>query len=507
MSSIPLAVQPSVKTPGLYLTVNLLAAVAGAGLDQKRALILAPKSSAGNITPNTEIRECFGADDVSLALGPGTTGHLAAKGFFRQYPNGSLDVVAPTESGGAAATETQTFSGTATQNSTLRLRLHGRKIDTPWNAGETAATFITRYVATVNAQGADLAAVLVDETGGDVSVTAKVKGPAGNDIRLKVSIIDGGAGISIDANPTALASGTTEPDFTTALALVGTRSYRRIIGCCSNADATSASASSNPGRIQAHVVAHQSGANAKLQVFTIGHTGVIANVKAGAVAKNDPAGEYVFGQTFEDLPCELAGAEAGDALRFIGIRANYNRIGNVLGLLGPEDVVGEKLTDGGGGELEDLLNHGVTALDIAPFTNAIFVTRPITTHSLSGSAADYRALDLPDTDAIYTVAEDLRDALPVTFANCSVVDNLPPGVNRLPPQVVEIKDIRGFIQSRLGIWVDAGVLDGTKLETAFNAGQLLVGINTSDATQVDIFLPLAVVKVLAKFGVTAAKTN
>jgi hypothetical protein len=97
--------------------------------------------------------------------------------------------------------------------------------------------------------------------------------------------------------------------------------------------------------------------------------------------------------------------------------------------------------------------------------------------------------------------------LPIEFKNCSVVDNLPPGVNRLPAQVVEIKDVRGFIQSRLGIWVDAGVLDGTKLEAALNGGQLLVAINTSDATQVDIFLPLAVVKVLAKFGVTAAKTN
>lgn len=502
--TVPLAVQPSVKTPGLYLTVNLLAGVANPGSARLRALILAPKSSAGNITPNTEIRTVFGADDVATALGAGTTGHLAAKLFFARNPAGSLDVVAPTESAGANAAATQTFTGTATANSTLRVRLHGRLIDVAWNAGETAATFITRYVAAINAQTADLFVIAADATGGDVSLTAKVKGPAGNDVKTKVTIIAGGGGITISANPTSLTSGTTEPDFTTALALVGTRSYRRLIPCVSNADATSASGSSNPGRVQAHVDAHQTGNEAKLQVFVVGDTASIANVKAGAIAKNDPAGEYVYGQNYEDLPCEAAGAEAGDALRFIGIRPNFNRIGNVLGLRGPEDPVGDKLTSA---ELEDLLNNGVTALDVQPFTGQIFVTRPITTHSLSGSAADYRALDLPDTDGIYSVAEDLRDALPIEFANCSVVDNLPPGVNRLPAGVVEVKDIRGFITSRLGFWVDQGVLDGTKLETALNAGQLLVEINDSDATQVDIFLPLAVVKVLAKMGVTVAKTN
>ncbi len=502
--TVPLAVQPSVKSPGVYLNVNLLAGVANPGSARLRALLLASKSSAGNIVANTEVRTVFGPDDVAVALGAGTLGHLAAKMFFLRNPQGSLDIVAPAESAGANAAATQTFTGTATANSTLRLRAHGRIIDTAWNAGETAATFITRYVATINAQTADLFVIAADATGGDVSLTAKVKGPPGNDVKVNVSIIAGGAGITIAANPTALTGGTTEPDFTTALTSVATRSYRRIVPCVSNADSTSASGSSNPGRVQAHVVAHQSGNDAKLQVFSVGNTATIANVKAGAIAKNDPAGEYVYGQNYEDLPCECAAADAGDALRFIGIRANFNRIGNVLGLRGPQDPVADKLT---GAELEDLLNNGVTALDVQTFTGQIIVTRPVTTHSLNGSAADYRALDLPDTDAIYTVAEDLRDSLPQEFANCSVVENLPPGVNRLPAGVVELKDIRGFLTSRLGFWVDQGVLDGDKLQAALDAQQLLVEINASDATQVDIFLPLGVVKVLSKMGVTVAKTN
>lgn len=500
----PIAVSPSVKTPGVYLNVNLLGGVSNPGSALLRALLMAPKSSSGDITPDTEVRTCFGPDDVGAALGLGTPGHLASKLYFLNNPLGSLDVVAPAVSAGAVATATQTFSGTASVNSTIRVRIHGRIIDVPWNAGESAATFITRYVATVNAQGADLFVVLADATGGDVSVTAKAAGPWGNDVKINVSILTGGTGITISANPANLASGTTEPDFTNALATVATRSYRRIIPCVSNADATSSSGTSNPGRVSAQVTTLKSGRDAKLQVFVVGHSGTIANVKTGAIAKNNESGEYAFGQNFEDLPSEIAGAEAGDALRFVGIRANYNRIGNVPGLRGPKDVVGDKLTDS---ELEDLLNNGVTAFDVQTFTNQIVLTRPITTHSLNGSAPDFRAFDLPDTDAIYSVAEDVRDTLPQEFANCNVIEDLPAGANKLPAGVVELKDIKAFLRTRLGFWVDQGVLDGTKLEAAFSSGQLQVTINGSDATQVDIFLPLAVVKVLAKFGVSIAKTN
>lgn len=503
---IPLAVQPSVKTPGVYVTVNLLAGVSNPGLGQLRALLLAPKSSAGNITPDTEIRQVFGADDVATAVGINTPGHLAGIAFFRQNPRGSMDVIAPAASGGAAAAATQHFSGTATQNSTLRGYVAGRSTDVAWNSGETAATFITRYVAAMNALAGN-PAVYADATGGDVSATFKIAGPWGNDCQTKVAIIAGGAGITIGANPAALSGGNTEPDFTNALALAATRSYRRIIPCVSNADALSASATSNPGRVQTHVNAHNTGNNAKLQVFTVGFTGTIANAKQGAVAKNDPAGEYVYGQNFQDLPCELAAADAGDAISFIGIRPNFNRIGNRLGLIGPFDPVGDKLTDGSGGELEDVLNHGVSALDLQPITNVVFAARPVTTHSLNGAAADYRALDLPDTDGIYSVAEDIRDALPQEFSNCSVVDNVPAQVQGLPEGVVEVRDIQGFIVSRLGLWVNKGVVDGAKLETALANQQLQVAINSDDPTQVDIFLPLGVIKVLAKFGLSVAKTN
>jgi phage tail sheath gpL-like len=502
MPSIPLAVEPSVKTPGLYITVNLLGALANAGALVHRALIIAPKGSAGNIAVGTEVRQVFGPDDVATSHGPGTQAHLAAKKYFLRNPNGPVDVVAPTASAGVVATATQTFTGPATQNSVIRFRAHGRVIDVAWNNGEAATTFVTRAVAAINAEGADLAFVASDAGSGSILSTAKVAGLWANDILINASVLSGGGGIAVSVNPTNLSAGTLEPSFATVLSLVATRKYRRIVGCYSNTDASSASATSNPGRVATHIDSLETGNEAKLQVGVVGHTGTIANAKAGAIAKNNEAMQYVFGQTFEDLPCELAGAEAGDALRFVTARANYNRIGNRLSLLGPQDAVGEKPT---AAEVEDLLNNGVTPLNIEQLTGEIFVVRPITTHSLSGSSPDYRAFDMSDTDGMYSVVEDLQIALPQEFANCSITEDLPPGVNRLPPGVVERKDVFAFIVNRLGKQVDLGVVDANRLEQSISTGELIVEINGTDETQVDIFLPAKIVKPLAKFGLSASK--
>lgn len=499
--SIPLAVAPSVKTPGLYLSVDLLGAPANPGAATLRALLIAPKGSAGNIVNDTEIRTVFGPDDVLASHGPGTQGHLAAKALFAHYGLASLDVVSPVPSAGVAATATQTFTGPATQNSVIRFRQAGRIIEVPWNSGESAATFVTRAVATIQAQTADLPANAAANTG-SIDYTAKTAGVWGNDIQLNASIVEGGGGIAITANPAALTGGTLEPNFANVLSLVQTREYRRIVGCCSNADATLNTSSSNAARIAAHIDALESGYQAKLQVGTVGHTGTIANSQGGAIGRNNEAFEYVFCQTSEDLPCEVGAAYAGDVLRWVTLRANYNRIGNVLKLKGPRDQVGEKLTPG---EIESLLSNGVTPIDIEPLTGELFVVRPITTHSLSGSAPDYRAFDMSDTDGMYTVAQDLRTALPIEFAHSSITEDLPEGENRLPAGVVERKDVEAFVQSRLGLWVNLGVLDGNQLDASIEAGELIVEINGSDKTQVDIFLPLAIVKPLAKLGVVASK--
>jgi len=496
------AVASSVKTPGFYLLVNLLGAPTNPGTAPLRALIIAPKSSAGTITENTEVRQCFGPSDVATALGAGTPGHLASKRLFQRYGLAALDVVAPAASAGAAATGTQTFTGPATANSTIRFRVHGRIVDVPWLSGESAATFVARAVATINQWSDDLFVVASDGTGGDLDYTAKVNGPWGNDVRLHASIIEGGGGIAITANPAALTGGTTEPTFATALALVSTTEYRRIVPALSNADAADTSSGSNGERLAGHINAYESGLASRLQVGVVGVTGSIANAKAGAIDRNNEAMQYVLGRSWDDLPAELAGAEAGDALAGITIRPNFNRIGNTHDLYGPRDVVANKLT---AAETEDLLNNGVTPLDVDPLTGRLYVVSPITTKSVTNAAPDFRAYHLSDVDAMYSVCQDLRTAIPQEFANASISPDLEAGADPLPAGVVELRDVRAFVISRLRFWVRNGVINGPALDAALENDELTVTLDESDPSQVNVFLPLSIIKPLAKFGVVAAK--
>jgi phage tail sheath gpL-like len=498
---IPLAVSPSVKTPGLYLVVDLLGLAGNPGTAVNRALIMAPKGAGGTLVNDTEVRQLFGADDAAAAFGPGSSGHLTARRLFAQYGLAAVDAISPAPSAGVAATASQTFTGPASANSAIRFSLHGRTVDVAWNNGESATVFVARAVAAITAQTADLA-LTAAANAGSIDYAAKETGAGGNDIRIHAAILTGGGGIAITDNPATLEGGTLEPDFSTALSTVSTREYRRIVAVLSNADASDAASTSNAARLAAAINARETGSQALLQVGVVGHTGSIANVQAGAVGRNDEAFEYVYGQNFEDLPGELAGAEAGDALKWLSIRANYNRIGNKLLLHGPRDLVAEKLTVA---ESESLLANGVTPLDVQQLTGEIFLVRPITTHSLFGTAPDYRAFDLSDTDGMYTVAADLRSALPIEFHNCSITEDLPAGENRLPAGVIERRDVQAFVEARLEQWVRLGVVDGNKLDASITAGELVVALNASDPSQVDIFIPLAIIKPLAKLGVYAQK--
>ncbi len=281
------AVASSVKTPGFYLIVNLLGAPAAPGTAPLRALLMAPKSSAGNITAGTEVRQCFGATDVSVALGPGTPGHLAAKRLFQRFGAASLDVIAPAASAGVAATGTQTFTGPPSENTVIRFRVCGRIIDVSWLSGESVAVFQARAVAAINARGDDLP-VTAGGASPNILYTAKLAGLWGNDVRISAAIFSGGTGAAVSVNPAVLTGGTLEPSFATALSQVVTREYARIIACLSNADATDATSASNGELVALHMDTYETGLGALLQVAVVGHTGTIANVKAAFVRRGAP---------------------------------------------------------------------------------------------------------------------------------------------------------------------------------------------------------------------------
>lgn len=504
MASVPLAVAPSNPTPGLYLTVDLLRGAASPGQSKLKCLIVGPKMASGDMTADTEVREVYSPEDVATACGSGSLPHLAYQAAIKKDPTISCSILCPTASAGSVAAGAITFTGVPTTSGTVRLWVQGRVIDVPWLAGDAVTDIKARAVAAINKLSPSLYVTASSGSAGAVTMTAKGAGPAGNDIKIRYKILDGCAGGAVTI--TAMSGGTTEPDFTTALATVQGTEYDYIALCCSNADVNAAS-SNNPARLQTHIAAVRSGLNAKLQQGIIGTTCTsVSTAKVGAIGRNAELLEEMLGMSIESLPCEVSGAEMGSRSNDRKLRGNANRIGTDMSdvLYGSPDVIGDQPT---AAESTDALSNGVSLLSYTA-QGQIQVMRAITTHSADTSGnQDFRCFDCNEIDAMFDYAKDLRSALPLEFPQCKIARDRVPGDEELPTGVVEERDVKAFIVSRTQYWIRNGYINGEAFNASVAAGELIVQVNETDETQLDIFIPAKPFKVLAKFGLFLAKKN
>lgn len=504
---IPLAVAPTNPVPGLHMVVNLLYGAASPGSGTIRALLVGPKNTTGgDMTVDTEVRAVNSPEDVKTAAGQGSLPHLAYKALFANDPTARVDLLCPTASAGAAAAGTITYTGTISTSGTVRHWIQGRVIDVPWLVGEDVDAMVTKAVLYINRYADDLFVTASDAVGaGIVDLTAKGKGPAGNDVTLRAKIIEGCASGSVAVSGANLTGGTTEPVFTTALASAAGTEYDYVVLCCSNADTNAASAN-NPAKLETHIGTYNTGLNAKLQQGVLASTATIAAAKTGAVGLNNETIEHLCGVGLESLPCELAGAECGDRMRRRKLNPNSNRIGTELkGLYPSDDILGDNPTEA---EAIDAMQNGVSLIAYTA-NQTLILMRPITTHSQdSAGNPDVRCFDVNEVDALYDYAKDLRAALPAEFEQAKIAKDRVAGDDPLPEGVVEESDVKAFIVSRTkGFWVPKGVIDGDKFDAAVADGTFVVQVNATDPTQVDIFIPAVPFKILSKFGLYVAKAG
>lgn len=502
-----LAVDPSNPRPGTYFTVNLLRGSSSAGAQGLRALIISPpQTGIGDATLDTEIRPVSSAEDVQQAQGR-SLGYLAWKAMFANDKQCLVDVITCTESAGAAATNTLTFGGAPTSNMTIRVWIMGVQIDLSYNVGDSPTQAKAAAVTKINQYVADLFCLASSGAVGLLNLTANSKGPAGNDMKLRVKVVAGAGGTCV-AGGANFTGGTTEPDMTTAIATATVKEYDFILLCTSNADAQSASASANPGRALTSINANNTGSNAKLQQLIVGSTGSIGSAKTGAIGRNDPDGEHICSVGDESLPCELAAAELGDRMQRRRTESNANRVLQpLLRVRGSADPAGDQPTDP---EATDALNNGVSLVGYAA-NGAPIILRSVTMHSQDTSGnPDRRCFDVNEVDGLYDYTKDLRSFIPQTFQSpggqVKIAKDRQPGDDPLPTGVVEERDVRAsVIQRTLQVWVPRGVIDGVAFQAAADSGTLRSTVNASDPTQLDLFIPASCYKILAKIGVYVAK--
>jgi phage tail sheath gpL-like len=501
--SIPLAVSPSIVTPGLYLTVDLLAGAASPSVGTLKILLMAPKSAAGDLTDDTEVRSGGGASSGAIAFGNGTPGHLTAKKIYEQFPQAQVDFISPAAGAGQADLDI-TFGGAPSSNVAIDCDIAGREFEIAWLVGESVTEIRDKFIAAVQQRTSDLPVTAADGGAGIATINSKLLGNHGNDILVQVRLRSAQTGtetVTGATSATALAGGTTDPDFANAIASISGEEYHVIVPCLSNADVENTTG--NLSDLETYIDQNDSGRSAKLQQVVVGYTGSLASAKTSAIARNSGVFELVLCVNGRGLPGELGGVEAGDRVAFESIDPASNRIGNALGsYIGAKDVIADKPTDA---ETEDALTNGVAIVTYTAQGDEI-IARPITTLSQDASGgADRRLLDVQNVSATYIVARDLRSALPAQFPNAKITPDTPPGEDPPPAGVIEERDIKAFIISRLRFWQRSGVITQASLDAAIADGTLIVKVNESDATQVDIVIPFKIVPPLAKMGVVVQR--
>lgn len=498
-TGVPLAVSPSTRSPGLFLRVDLLAGVSSPGAGADRCLLIAPKASTGTITENEEIVQGVGgAVDVGTKLGTGTPGHLAAKALFAEHGSALVDLVAPTASAGVVATGTFTFAaGPPTVAWTGTFRVCGRVVTMVWAAGETDTEAGDTLADAINAITSDLP-VTAANAAGVVTLTAKLAGDWGNDVTLSGELVDGTVG-TVTASGANLTLGTLFADPTTALSNVEGTEYAYILLVTSNTEAADGSATSAPGIVKIHIDGLDEGRTAKLQQLVYGVTSTLAAAKTGTANMNHGPSECICANAFLSLPGELAAAEIGARMKAEALDLAANRIEVTYEalLFPPEDLNLNSLTEA---EVEDGLQSGVTPVTYDS-TGTARPSRPMTTHFKdSGGNADDRLLDTSRVTGTFGIARDLRGAIPQAFPQAKLSVDLLPGEEANPAGVVEERDVKSFVISRLRFWGNQGVARKDKVQEAIDRGTLIVRVNPSDVSQCDIVVPLVIVPPLAKFS-------
>lgn len=498
--ALPTAVSPATLRPGLYLKVNLVAGSSAPGTGTLRVLLMSPKSSAGDLVANSEIRAGGGEATAALAFGPGTPGHLCAKRIYSKFQTAQVDFAAPT-AGATNATTTVTFSGTSADATTVELQVEGTTVLVDWLAGEAATLVRDRAVTKINSLAQELPVVASNGGGGgDMVLTGKVPGRISNDIKVKGKIlIASGTAAVTPTTYTNLTGGTTDADPATMLGIAAGKEYAFILLVTSNADYHDAAGTSGPEKVITHIKALNSGFEAKLQTAMFASSGSLASAKTAAIARNEGFCQHVLVENGRQLPSVYGARELGGWLLALSLNANPNRIGEVYdGVVGSGDTIADQPTSA---EIEDALQNGVS---ICAYNAAdeLYIVRPITTYSLdAGGGADRRLLDMSITHATYIVARDMRSFLPQEFPNAKIQKDTEPGEDLPPEGVVEERDVKTTVVARLREWVPRGVILGSSLDEAVSSGALDVKVNATDPGQVDIYAPFKIVPLWVKKSV------
>lgn len=433
-----------ILTPGQFIEFNASQAVSGPQVQPQRALVIGQKLVAGTAPAGAAVR-VTSADQAVQLFGRGSMLAAMCAAFLANNPVAEMSAFPLADNGaGVAATKTITITGPATAAGTLNILIAGRRIQAPVSAGDTASDVAMSARIAINA-ALDLP-VTGAEVGGVITLTARHKGAAGNDIDVRVNYRAG------EVTPAGLAvvvaagvNGTGNPDASTVFDAIGDEWFNTFVlpyTDAANLDAYDAELADRFGplrMIDGLAFSAAAGAHGTLAALGNGRNG--PHVSIGGI-KGSPT-----------PPWETAAAYAGQVSYHGAIDpARPFQTLVVKGVLAP--AVADRFSRA---ERNLLLADGISTFTVDQGGN-VLIERPVTTFQTNAfGLPDTAYLDVNTLLTLSYLRWSMRARLASKFPRHKLAND---GTLYGPGQaIVTPKVIRAELVSLFGDWMELGLVE------------------------------------------------
>lgn len=464
----------------------------------QRALIIGQINSAslpnsipaGTATPNVPVIS-QGVSDAATLGGPGSMLHLMTAMYRLNDAFGEVWYLPLADDAAAvAATGTLQVTAAPTANGVLYLYIAGVRVAVTVLSTQTTTQIATAIAAAVNAT--PNLPVTAGSSTGTVTFTAINKGPAGNDIDLRVNY-QGTAGQEVTPTGmtfsiTAMASGATAPSLTTALNNLQDKPFDFIV--CPYTDSTSLNAlktllNDQTGRwgYAAQIYGHVFGA----------FRGTLSACTTFGTGRND---QHASIMAFNDSPTpNWLWAAAYAAQHAVSTRADPGRPVQTLPLLGvlaPPLQSRFQLTD-----RNTLLYDGMSTFIVGD-DGTVAIENSITTYQKNAfGQPDNSYLESETMFLLMAVLRNLKTRVTSKFPRMKLAADgtrFAPGSAIVTPSMIKADQIAAYQEMEFNGWVQRSDL--------FAQG-LIVQQNTSNPNRVDVLWPGILINQLRIFALLA----
>lgn len=411
------AVPAANKFPGSFFEVEFGASPNSSLGGVRKVLVLGNKTSAGTGTADTVIYTEQTPATAKVLGGAGSEVHLMVTAALALEPNAYVDMLIVTSTGATAA-GTITVVGTCTASGTYVVHIHGVAVSVDVLSGDLIAAIAVKIRDQVNAQ-TDTLGVTATASLGVVTLTAKIAGLRGNQIKLRQVVDTAITGSAFTLSGAVLTGGSGQDALTTALSTITPSKYDYIVPA--NIDSTALAALNTQIVTQAGPLFGRRQQAISCLQDTLGNTTTIADAINGAQS------QLLWFPGCEYLQCQVSAAWA--ARRSIQEAASLGV--NLSTLNGPAvdlyPVIKAPadaalfITDA---QATSALDTGITPVYVRASDKHPVIVRSITTHNVdSSSNPDYRTLDTNKVTVPFGFADELATQFPDQFPNKQLVDD------------------------------------------------------------------------------------